>query len=100
LRGTRVNLRLLQIDRHGREHPYQPTKQVSGRFLNTRGNTPAGVSEKEYIRAYNRAHSRVYKAEGYDAANVAMDNGSVRDDAVEELIKAGLLSANFVDNDV
>ena len=42
----------------------------------------------------------MYKAEGYDAANDAMDNGSVRDDAVEELIKAGLLSANFVDNDV
>jgi hypothetical protein len=29
-----------------------------------------------------------------------MDDGSVRDDAVEDLIKAGLLSANFVDDDV
>jgi len=68
--------------------------------LNTRGNTPAGVPEEEYIRAYNRAHSRVYSLEGYDVANAAMDNGSVRDDAVEDLIKAGLLSANFVDDDV
>ncbi len=80
--------------------PYTPTLQPSGRFLKTRGNTPEGIGERDWILAYNRAHSRLYKEYGNKVASNAMHDGRVRDAAIEDLIKKGDLAADFFDCDV
>ncbi len=49
---------------HGRAQPYKPTPQEKGKWHATRGKVPNGVTEQDWIQAYNRADDKVRKSFG------------------------------------
>lgn len=91
---------------HGRTQPYKPTPQEEGKWKATRGKTPNGVTEAEWIQAFNRADDKIRKssgkkkAAGKKEAAKARESGETRDAAIDDLIQRGMLNYNFVDTDV
>jgi hypothetical protein len=81
---------------HGRASPYQPTPQT-GKFGETRGNPPAGVTEEDWMKAYNRADSQIYKSVKKEDWIAARGTGETRDGAIDDLIMRGMLAFNFQD---
>jgi hypothetical protein len=86
---------------HGRQAPYQPTKQVRGYYPNERGNPPPGINPNVWNKTYNNAdcwvRARFAKATEIADAKRERENGSTRDVAIERLILKGALAANFID---
>ena len=70
-----------------------------GKYNSDRGNTPAGVSEKEFIKAYN-AEDSAYDKVGRDAALGARKCGLIRDLTIDRLIRKGVLTYDFVDDNI
>ncbi len=89
---------------HGRAVPYQPAPQENGKWKATRGKTPNGVNEVDWIQAYNRADDKIRKSVGKSVgkkkAAGARESGKTRDAAIDDLIERGMLDYNFVDTDV
>ncbi|KAE9377049.1 hypothetical protein N431DRAFT_189745 [Stipitochalara longipes BDJ] len=85
---------------HGRAEPYEPTPQPDKRYKRDRGNTPAGVSYEDFDRAYNAVNCSFHKGKGKEAAKEARDAGTVRDLAIDKLIRKGVLPYHFIDDDI
>lgn len=91
---------------HGRAQPYKATPQGNGKWKATRGKTPNGVTEADWIQAFNRADDKIRKslgkkkAAGNKKAAGARESGETRDAAIDDLIQRGMLDYNFVDTDV
>jgi hypothetical protein len=85
---------------HGRAQPYEPTPQENGKWNATRGKTPNGVTENEWINAYNRADDKVRKSVGKNKPAGARESWETRDAAIDDLIERDMLDYNFVDTDV
>ncbi|PMD18895.1 hypothetical protein NA56DRAFT_208848 [Hyaloscypha hepaticicola] len=85
---------------HGRAQPYKSTPQEKGKWKATRGKTPNGVTEADWIQAFNRADDKIRKSLGKKKAAAARESGETRDAAIDDLIQRGMLAYNFVDTDV
>ncbi|KAN0110819.1 hypothetical protein V8E51_007206 [Hyaloscypha variabilis] len=92
---------------HGRPTPYVATPQsrdnMCHAFPGKRGNPPGGIDAKVWNDAFNRAHTALYKLTKKKSLRkavleAALNDGRIRDFAVEELIIKGLLDKKFVDS--
>ncbi|PMD30361.1 hypothetical protein L207DRAFT_592488 [Hyaloscypha variabilis F] len=90
---------------HGRPTPYVATPQsrdnMCDAFPGKRGNPPGGIDAKVWDNAFNRAHTALYKLTKKSlrkaVIKAALEDGRIRDSAVEELIQKGVLPEDFVD---
>jgi hypothetical protein len=90
---------------HGRPTPYVATPQsrdnMCDAFPGKRGNPPGGIDAKVWNNAFNRAHTALYKLTKKSlrkaVIKAALEDGRIRDSAVEELIQKGVLPEDFVD---
>lgn len=90
---------------HGRPNPYAPTEQKFGKYKYVRGNRPENVSQKGWIAAFNNASHAIYTHAlnlGLEEARRLMiearEDGTVRDNAINALIREGVLDEDFVDD--
>jgi hypothetical protein len=70
-----------------------------------RGNRPGNISRKQWIAAFNNASHAIYTHAlnlGIEEARRLMmearEDGTVRDNAIDVLIKDGVLEEDFVDD--
>jgi hypothetical protein len=90
---------------HRRPTPYIATPQTRDKmcdaFPGKRGNPPGGIDAKVWNDAFNRAHTALYKLTQKSlrkaVIKAALEDGRIRDSAVEEFIQKGVLPEDFVD---
>lgn len=81
-----------------RDLSYIPTKQADGQWRFDRGNTPHGLTKKEWIKAFNRADSSYGTQSSTEFRKAARENGETRREAIHDLKAKGLLLADYVDS--
>lgn len=77
---------------------YIPTIQADGQWRFDRGNTPHGLTKKQWIKAFNRADSSYGTQSSIEVRKAARENGETRREAIRDLKAKGKLLADYVDS--
>ena len=78
---------------------YKPTVQQTGKWRMVRGNAPDGVSQTDWIKAFNKTDDRLRKQNKWSTKTAEKEraSGRIRHAAIVDLIARKKLSATFKD---